>query len=160
MVGSFLTSILAGNGVQTINDFGFQRLLNDITALERFAENSPVQNIGENLAQCRQICNIITAGKVHLSCTVQLSKYHIGTVCSDLWCLQLEDTLDPQKLKQAYPNVDIGILVLAMDKYRNISRGMSKVLPSRVKKTLSKKKNIEAVTKKLRESMFRNDPED
>lgn len=63
-MGSSLTHVLAGDSPTVINDYGFQRLLGDVTALERFADKSSVQGLGSDLAQCREICSLIVDGKV------------------------------------------------------------------------------------------------
>lgn len=64
LVGSSLTHVLAGDSPSMINDYGFQRLLGDVTALERFSDKSGMQGLGSDLAQCREICYLFVDGKV------------------------------------------------------------------------------------------------
>ncbi|GMH45381.1 hypothetical protein BSKO_13338 [Bryopsis sp. KO-2023] len=131
VVGSSLTNVLTGTEVPMINDNGFQRLLGDATALERFAERCPVGGSGHELAQCREICQLIVNGK-------------------------LEEAADPSKLKRTYPNIDITVLVSVLDKYRDVGGGMSNFLTSKTGRAQPRRKDMEQLAKHLRDKMIIN----
>eukprot|EP00803_Ostreobium_quekettii_P005107 evm.model.scf_611.3 EVM.evm.TU.scf_611.3 scf_611:47229-58906(+) len=126
VVGSCLTHVMT-DSTWGINEFGFQRMLGDVTALEKFADRCPIVGLSRDLAPPREVCSLILS-------------------------MQLDIASEPQKLKRHYPHVEIPMLVSVLDKFRDVGGGYFGGGNAKPQGGL-KKRDVEEIARQLRDRM-------
>ena len=121
VVGSGFMDILCGTTVASINDYGFSRLLEDLTALEQFAEHFAFPGLSKEFATPRKLCSFILSGQSF--------------------------TEDVSKIMQQLPEISPRSFIAALEKYRELGGWQAQ----RASRRAAKRKEIDALIKKLRE---------
>lgn len=58
--------VLCGSSINAINEHGFNRLLEDLNALERFSDQFNIQDLSSEISKPRKLCSLILSDKVKL----------------------------------------------------------------------------------------------
>lgn len=66
VVGCGFMDVLCGNSISAINEYGFNRLLEDLNALERFSDKFNIQDLSSEISKPRKLCSLILSEKVRL----------------------------------------------------------------------------------------------
>lgn len=67
IIASYFLDILIGPDISGINEYGYQKLNGDLTAMSLFCEKCRIDNLGIELKQPKQLCEFLTSGKVVLN---------------------------------------------------------------------------------------------
>ncbi|GIM11364.1 hypothetical protein Vretimale_14890 [Volvox reticuliferus] len=119
--GNALMALLK-EGVKTYNMFAVERLATDVALLDRFIVGCPVPHLAQEFAEPRQLCALLLSPRV-------------------------EEVLIPEVRRQRYPSLDLGSLVVILERYREQAR-VGKEKTGHVSK-----RTLEAVCKQLRGQM-------
>ena len=124
LVGSGFLDILCGTTVANINEHGFARLLEDLTALEQFAEHFAVTGLSKEITAPRKLCSFILNGQ------------------------GLTDEVTT--IMQHLPEVSPRSLIAALEKYREIGGWQAQ----RASRRIAKRKEIDLLVRKLKEHVY------
>ncbi|GLC33371.1 hypothetical protein PLESTB_000340000 [Pleodorina starrii] len=111
--------LLLKEGVKAYNMFAVERLAVDVALLDRFIATCPVPQLAAEFAEPRQLCALLLSPRV-------------------------EEVLIPEVRQQRYPSLDLGSLVVILERYREQAR-VGKEKTGHVSK-----RTLEGVCKQLR----------
>lgn len=121
LIGNGYLDILCGTSIVNINEFGFARLLEDLTALEQFTERFSISGLSKDITAPRKLCAFI------------INWQGFGE--------------DVNQMMQQIPDVSIRNCIAALEKFREVSSWQAQ----RANRRVSKRKEIDQLLKRLRE---------
>eukprot|EP00210_Caulerpa_lentillifera_P003559 g3395.t1 len=121
VVGCGFLDVLCGNSISAINEHGFNRLLEDLNALEKFSDQFNIQGLSLEISKPRKLCSLVLSDQ------------------------SLSENVD-EVLKEA-PDVSHRALIAVLEKYREVGGWQAQ----RVSKRGMKRRDIDILVRKLKE---------